>query len=160
MNLNLPKEVAALQRMTAKQLRERYAEVFGEATRANNRTWLVRRIAWRLQANVEGCLSERARRRAEELAETSDLRTTLPGEKPVSAPVTIETTSTERDQRLPPLGSVIVRTYKGRELRVTVRQNGFEFEGALYKTLSAVAKAITGSHCNGFLFFKLTKETE
>jgi Protein of unknown function (DUF2924) len=61
MEVNVAREVAALQRMTPKQLREKYAEVFGEATGTGNRTWLVRRIAWRLQALAEGDLTERAR---------------------------------------------------------------------------------------------------
>ena len=58
MELNIHREVAALQRMGAKQLRGRYAEVFGETTPAHNKTWLIRRIAWRLQALAEGDLSE------------------------------------------------------------------------------------------------------
>ena len=62
MDLNVGKEVAALQRMTVKELRARYAEVFGEETLAQNRIWLVKRIAWRLQALAEGDLSQRARR--------------------------------------------------------------------------------------------------
>jgi hypothetical protein len=61
MHLTVGKEVAALQRMTVKELRDRYAEVFGEETPANNKAWLVKRIAWRLQAVAEGGLSERAR---------------------------------------------------------------------------------------------------
>src|SRR5260370_11956029 len=81
MELNVPTEVAALQRLGPKQLRARYAEVFGEATAANNRTWLIRRIAWRLQARAEGDLSERARRRAEELADDADLRLSPPRAK-------------------------------------------------------------------------------
>src|ERR1022692_3714994 len=60
MELNVHKEVAALQRQGAKQLRARYAEVFGETTAANNKIWLIRRIAWRLQALAEGDLSERS----------------------------------------------------------------------------------------------------
>jgi hypothetical protein len=74
MDTNVGKELAALQRMTVKELRTRYAEVFGEATNANNRAWLVKRIAWRLQALAEGDLSERARQRAAELANDADLR--------------------------------------------------------------------------------------
>jgi hypothetical protein len=50
MDLNLANEQAALQRLTAAQLRERYAEAFGEPARTNNRTWLIRRVLWRLQA--------------------------------------------------------------------------------------------------------------
>ncbi len=59
------------------------------------------------------------------------------------------------DARLPPPGSTLVRPYKGRMLQVRVLNVGFEFEKTAYPSLSAVAKAITGAHCNGFLFFRL-----
>jgi hypothetical protein len=72
--VNLVNERAALERLTVGQLRQRFAELFGEATHASNRTWLVKRIAWRLQALAEGDLSERARQRAQELARDADLR--------------------------------------------------------------------------------------
>src|SRR6516164_5397674 len=78
MQLNIAKEVAAMKRMTVRELRGRYAEAFGDTTNANNRAWLVRRIAWRLQARAEGDLSERARRRAAELADEADLRLNPP----------------------------------------------------------------------------------
>ena len=78
MSINVGKEVAALQRMTVKELRARYGEVFGEPTLAQNRAWLVKRIAWRLQALAEGDLSERARQRAAELACDADLRLNPP----------------------------------------------------------------------------------
>jgi hypothetical protein len=52
MEINVPKELAALQRMSVSQLREKYAEVFGEVTTTGNRTWLSRRIAWRIQPDV------------------------------------------------------------------------------------------------------------
>ena len=61
------------------------------------------------------------------------------------------------DERLPPPGTVIARKYKGRTLQVKVRADGFEYEGEVHASLSAVAKAITGSHCNGFNFFRLTR---
>jgi hypothetical protein len=76
--LNILNEVAALQRLTVGQLRQRFAELFGEATPASNRTWLVKRIAWRLQAIAEGDLSERARQRAAQLANDADLRLSPP----------------------------------------------------------------------------------
>ena len=75
---NIGREIAALRRMTPKELRARYAEVFGEPTRSGNREAMVKRIAWRLQAQAEGGLSERARRRAEQLARDADLRLTSP----------------------------------------------------------------------------------
>ena len=60
-----------------------------------------------------------------------------------------------RDPRLPPPGNWIERKYKGRTIRVLVISDGFEFEGERYRSLSAIAKAVTGSHINGFLFFRL-----
>lgn len=158
MQVNVTKEVAALRRMTTKQLRGRYAEVFGEATAANNRTWLVRRIAWRLQALAEGDLSERARARAAELARDADLRVVPPAEKgaaPLGVQVRTRDVRFEADDRLPPPGTVLTRRYKGDVVQVKVLAGGFEYAGEVYGSLSAVAKAVTGSHCNGFLFFRL-----
>ena len=157
MPLNITQEIARLQRMGPKELRVRYAEVFGESTHARNKAWLVRRIAWRLQALAEGGLSERAQKRAEELARDAELRLTPPRTKadeatpqPLPAPA-----CSGRDLRLPPPGSLLVRKYRGQTLQVRVLVDGFEFDGQRYSSLSAVARAITGSHCNGFLFFKL-----
>jgi len=65
MSLNMKKELAALEQMTVGQLHKRYAEVFGEPVRSRHKQYLIRRIAWRHQANAEGGLSERALRRAE-----------------------------------------------------------------------------------------------
>lgn len=64
-------------------------------------------------------------------------------------------TSHRRDIRLPPPGSMLSRTYKGRDLIVTILESGFEFEGRRYRSLSAIAKAVTGAHWNGMLFFGL-----
>src|SRR5262245_22207408 len=154
MEINVGKEVAALQRMTVTELRERYAEVFGETTTAGNKTWLVRRIAWRLQTLAEGDLSERAKARAAELACDADLRVTAPREKAVAGtvgPVRTGTLPREKaDDRLPPPGTVLTRKYKSSVIQVKVLKDGFEYEGQVFGSLSAVAKAITGSHCNGF----------
>jgi hypothetical protein len=76
--VNIVTEVATLERLSVGQLRQRFAELFGEATQASNRTWLIKRIAWRMQALAEGDLSERARRRAAELARDADLRLNPP----------------------------------------------------------------------------------
>jgi hypothetical protein len=61
------------------------------------------------------------------------------------------------DPRLPPPGTVLTRIYKGQQLNVTVLAGGFAFQGKIFPSLSALAKAITGSHCNGYHFFRLTK---
>ena len=158
MDINIGKEVAALRRMTVNELRSRYADVCGEPTRVRNKDWLVKRIAWRLQANAEGDLSERARRRATELANDAELRRTPPKAPPPPANAPKRGTVAQfasPENRLPPPGSIIARDYKGQTLHVKVLPNGFEFEGEVYRSLSAVAKTITGSHCNGFLFFRL-----
>src|SRR5262245_9079405 len=86
MHLNVGKEVAALQRMTVKELRAKDADVSGEETTANNKGWLVKRIACWLQALAEGGLSERALKRAAELANDADLRLSPPKAKAGSAP--------------------------------------------------------------------------
>ena len=78
MTSSIEQTITALGRMTAAQLRDQYLEVFCEPSRSGNRDFLFKRIAWRIQANAEGGLSERAKRRAEELARDADLRTTLP----------------------------------------------------------------------------------
>ena len=159
MDLNVGKELTTLQRMTVGELRVRYAEAFGEATGARHKDWLVKRIIWRLQALDEGDLSERAKRRAAELANDANLR-----RKPPKASPTILTTATPPAKlsmtghgRLPFPGSKITRNYKGQTIEVNVLSAGFEFKGEAYKSLSAVAKKITGSHCNGYLFFRLPR---
>jgi hypothetical protein len=157
MQLNVTREVAALERMTIRELRDRYAAVFGEATKGRNKAWLIRRIAWRIQANAEGDLSERARRRAAELADGADMRVTLPrrnkGPVPDGPPPYL--LRFQPDDRLPLAGTVITRKYKGGVVQVKVLADGFEYAGEVHASLSAVAKAVTGSHCNGYLFFRL-----
>ena len=158
MSTNTAHELAALRRMTPQQLRDRYAEVFGETTNAKNKVWLVKRVAWRLQALAEGDLSERARRRAAELANEADVRLNPPTARtePTVAGRTVGALSLYRaDPRLPAPGSMLTRPYKGRNLQVKVLERGFEYEGVVYPSLSAVAKAITRSHCSGYLFFGL-----
>jgi hypothetical protein len=162
MNLNVGKELALLQRLSVKELRDRYAEAFGETTNTGNKTWLIKRIAWRLQAQAEGGLSERARRRAAELANDADIRLSPPKIKTVPTEATGRTTmgmlADKADDRLPRPGTIITREYKGQMLQVRVLAKGFEYAGDVYKSLSAVAKAVTGCHCNGYAFFRLQKE--
>ena len=159
---SIEQTVAALGRMTVGQLREKYLEVFGEPSRSGNRDFLFKRLAWRIQSLAEGTLSERARRRAEELARDADLRTTLPRPpKPrehagmntvaLRAPKSLTT-----HDRLPLPGTVLTRKYRGRQVEAKVLPQGFEYEGQVYRSLSAVARAVTGSHWNGLLFFGLT----
>ena len=159
MQLNILNEVAALRRLSVGQLRLRFAELFGEATNASNRTWLTKRILWRLQALAEGDLSERARQRAAQLARDADLRLNAPHHQATTTATTPPqpgNRSAPIDPRLPPPGTILTRPYKGQLIQVQVLTDGFAYAGRIYPSLSAVAKAITGSHTNGFLFFRNT----
>jgi len=161
--VNIKAELAALDRMTTGELAERYEELTGQPVRTRHRAYLIRKVAWHLQADAEGDLSERARRRAAQLANDADVRLMPPkGISPdeMAAPIQQRTgrTVTVRDPRIPAVGTAITRRHKGRTYHVLVLPNGFEFEGTRYRTLSAVAKAITGSHWNGFRFFRLGVE--
>src|SRR3954467_3750461 len=71
---SVDEELAALGRMTTGELCDRYQELFGQPVRTRHKAYLVRKIAWRVQALAEGDLSERARRRAAELADDADVR--------------------------------------------------------------------------------------
>lgn len=159
MGIDIVREVAALEQMTVGQLQDRYAEVFGEPVRSRHRQYLIRRIAWRIQALAEGGLSEQALQRAEELANYANVRLTppmrlvpLPNPSPAATTVCVPVST---DPRLPPPGSVITRKYKDRMITVKVLADGFEYMGQRYRSLTGVAKAVNGSHANGFLFFKL-----
>jgi hypothetical protein len=61
------------------------------------------------------------------------------------------------DDRLPMPGALLTREYRGRTIRVRVLPKGFDFEGTIYRSLSAVAKVVTGAHWNGYLFFGIEK---
>jgi hypothetical protein len=148
MTPHIAKQVDALGDMTVAELREKYLEVFGEESRSKHKDFLRKRITWRLQANEDGGLSERARRRAEELANDSDLRLLAPVARTVTRPFT-----PSHDRRLPMPGTVLTREYRGGTIAVTVLDTGFEYQGTVYRSLTAVAKAVTGTHWNGFHFF-------
>ena len=161
----IQQQIDELRDMPVSRLRERYAEVFGEPTASGNRQWLYRRLAWRIQSLAEGDLSERARRRAAELARDVDVRIRPPEEREAenmrSGPRLVTITgrlASAGTDRLPAPGTVLRRSFKGAEHEVTVLPHGFEHEGKIYRSLSAVATAITGSHWNGFLFFGLIRK--
>lgn len=174
MTVNVAAKVASFKRMSVRQLRVQYAEIFSEETKANNKAWLIKRIVWRIQSELEGDISVRAQMRAAELANDSDLRRSPPKNRSNPAfnpshdsadqPTNKHTTQTvdfavRRDDRVPPPGGIITRTYKTRQLQVRVLARGFEFEGTVYRSLSAIAKHVSGQHVNGFSFFKLKSPT-
>jgi len=156
---NLASEIAALPRLRVSELRAKFAVVFGEQTPSHNKVWLVKRIAWRLQALAEGDLSERARRRATVLVADADLRLSAPPAHATTAtPDQPPTLRVPADDRRPRPGTILTRRYKGRALQIEVLEHGLAFDGQVYRSLSAVAKAVTGSHCSGRFFFGLTEK--
>ncbi|MCB9846289.1 MAG: DUF2924 domain-containing protein [Phycisphaeraceae bacterium] len=78
MGLNVGQMVSGLRRMTVPELKQRYAEVFGEQTRSYHKVYLIRRIAWRVQANSEGGLPAQSRHRAMEFAFDGDRSRSIP----------------------------------------------------------------------------------
>src|SRR5262249_10137740 len=116
---SLADEIAALPPRRVSELRAKVAEVCGEPTPSHNKVWLVKRIAWRLQAKAEGDLSERARRRAAELAAEADVRLSAP-------PADADTTQNQQpvtlrmpaDDRMPRPGTILTRRYNRRTLQV------------------------------------------
>lgn len=155
-------EIESLRRASMADLREKYRKVFGEETRCRHREHLFRRIAWRLQALAEGDLSERARGRAQQIAQDADLRMVAPRDFFTAGGESIQTTGGDRnrrqqDRRLPLPGTVLSRKWKGRTILVEVLAKGFRYENQPYPSLSAIAVAITGTRWNGLAFFGLTR---
>ena len=161
MRPEIDQEVAAMRQMSVAELHARFVHLFGEPSRSRHKEHLVRRIAWGQQALAEGDLTERARRRAAELARDADLpiaasRKSPPGSRCFTkAPATVA--ATKRDERLPMRGTVLVRPYRGRMIEVRVLDQGFEHNGQVHASLTAVAESITGKHWNGYHFFGLRK---
>jgi DUF2924 family protein len=154
-------QIEDLRKRKTKELRALYEELFGEESRSSNQAHLFRRIAWRLQAQAEGDLSERARKRAEEIAKDADLRLRAPRpfwQKEGSPGSTVPAPGERRDARLPPAGTVLTRTHEGKKVEVTVRESSFEYKGKRYRSLSLIAQRVTGTRWNGYSFFGLKKE--
>ncbi|MGO8995684.1 MAG: DUF2924 domain-containing protein [Polyangiaceae bacterium] len=149
---DLPAELRAVDSMTTGELRAKHAELFGHATATRNRTYLRRKIKYRIQELALGGLSDRALARAAALAEAGRLHhghfgARRPGgAEPPVAPVTTG---------LAP-GMRLRRTFQGAEHEVLVLPDGlFEYAGRPYGSLSTIAKEITGTVWNGKLFFGL-----
>jgi Protein of unknown function (DUF2924) len=156
-------EIEALRKQKTKALKARYRTLFGEDSRSSNHAHLFRRIAWRLQALAEGDLSERARQRAVELAADVDLRLRAPRKfwrALVDADREEQSRRPLRDPRLPKAGATLERSYQGNTVSVTVLEDGFEYNGKQYESLSSIASSVTGTRWNGFSFFRLKQEAK
>ena len=131
-------QIAALQHKSMAELRVVWKELFDQDPPPYGRKMLEGRIGYRLQELQLGGLSERARRKLDALADDLDPKA-----------------ARRRNPGRPIAGTQLRREWKGIEHVVTVREHDFEYQGRPYRSLSAVARQITGTRWNGWLFFGL-----
>ena len=156
MNTELNQHLDLLRQMTTAQLQLKYRELFGQPTHSNHKNYLFRRVAWRMQAVAEGGLSERAREYAREIAADADLRLCAPKQAiETEPPVRVAHASRQLDPRVPPPGTQLIKRYKDETLTVTVLDDGYQYRDRVYKSLSAIARQVTGTQWNGYVFFGL-----
>ncbi|HOW59784.1 MAG TPA: DUF2924 domain-containing protein [Candidatus Omnitrophota bacterium] len=144
---DIAEKIEALKTTETAQLSALYRQVYSDKAVPGNRTFLIRQLAYRIQEKASGELSPAAKDKIQELIRCYD---------PINRTVIRSSTGTTeagRDIRLPTPGSFITKVYKGKRLDVKILEKGFEYQGTVYNNLSAVAKAITGAHWNGFTFF-------
>ncbi len=133
--------VAALKTASAADLKQQWRELFGKEPPPFNRPYLESRLAYRIQELAYGGLKPETRARLEALGEQLD------GGNVVLRRI--------RADSRPLAGTRLLREWKGVEHAVTVLADGFEWEGRPYRSLSAIARAITGTRWNGWTFFGL-----
>jgi hypothetical protein len=128
------------------------------ADASRNKDYLRKKVAWRIQELAEGGLSDAAKAKIEELAADAPVRWQEPRKARAARQgdqLRRHVRRPDRDPRLPPVGTELTRTHQGTEHRVLILADGFEYAGTRYKSLSAIAREITGTAWNGFLFFGL-----
>jgi hypothetical protein len=135
--------LAALKTATTPALRKQWRELFEAEPPPYNRRFLESRLAYRIQELAYGGLKPETVERLEALGEALD------GGK-------IEVRRARADDR-PIAGTRLVREWQGVEHTVTVLREGYEWQGRPYKSLSAVARTITGTRWNGPVFFGLRR---
>lgn len=133
--------LAALKTMTMPQLRQEWEKLFNTAAPNNSRPFLEQRLAHRIQELAFGGLSKPIIRTLDMLADEVE------GKKVRKSVIS--------DPRNPIIGTRLVRGWNGTEHTVTVMKDGFDWNGQRYKSLSAIAKSITGTNWNGYRFFGL-----
>jgi hypothetical protein len=141
MNNNVIEQLAALKTMPVDKLKAKWRELFRNEPPPFNRGYLESRLAYRIQELVYGGLKKETARRIEQLRPDASGRIAY-----------------KRDTNLPPIGAILVREHGGVEHRVRVLQDGFDYNGKTFRSLSAVASHITGVHWNGPMFFGLRRK--
>jgi hypothetical protein len=146
-------DLAGLGRMTGAELAEKYLALFGQSARSRNKDFLRKRLAWRIQELAEGGLSERALARIEELGADALASWRRRARTGTSSSPRPRSAGAVRDPRLPLGGTVVRRIHGTTEHSVVVLDDGFEYRGERYRSLSKIARLITGTPWNGYLFF-------
>jgi hypothetical protein len=136
--------LAALKTTPTPELRRQWRELFETEPPLYNRRFLESRLAYRVQELAYGGLKPETIKRLEALGEQLD-----GGD--------IAVRKRRMDDR-PIAGTRLIREWQGIEHCVTVLQDGYEYSGRPYKSLSAVARAITGTRWNGWIFFGLKNQ--
>ena len=140
----IPARVAALKTMPMPELRAEWRTLFDTEPPPFNRRALENRLAYRIQELAYGGLKPETRKRLEALGDIYD-----------SDDVT---TRRIRHDARPVAGTRLVREYRGTEHTVTVLADGYEWQGRPYRSLSAIARAITGTRWNGLTFFGIKRQ--
>ena len=138
---SIPARLLALKTMTTPELKARWRELFDSEPPPFNRRYLESRLAYRIQELTLGGLKPETIRRLERLGEELD------GGDRAKSRMRVDTKLIA--------GTRLIREWQGVEHVVTVTRDGFEWQGRPYKSLSAVARAITGTRWNGWIFFGL-----
>ena len=152
-------EINLLFSMSVNELRAKYREVLGYNMNSRNKDFLLRKIAWKIQANLFGDISENLKKQAIESVDFSRLRvrnTVKTSSTPFIGEFSVERKiSPLHDRRLPMIGSILAKNYNGKRIAVRILEKGFEYENRQYASLSGIARKITGTNWNGFKFFNL-----
>ena len=148
--MTIRNEILALENLSTAELGAEYERLHGRPPRYRNPTWMRKRIAFQMQVAAHGGLPSVARAELDRLAADLKLPTAPPSRREAAD-------DARGPQGRPRPGTVLTRKYKGQQISVRVLEDGFEYDGQPYGSLSAVAKAVTGSHWNGRAFFGLKK---
>lgn len=162
MSLNAKREQRTLEQLSLVELRDRYHGFVTRRVSIKCKRWYIKRILWSMQAATEGDISEESRLLAKQIAADRPFRKSILRVRTKSDDSISRVVSTvlkpPMDRRIPEPGAALVKTYKGQTIRVVVRRSGFEFNGEQYKSLTAIARIVTGQRSiNGYQFFNLGK---
>ncbi|MDP8212780.1 MAG: DUF2924 domain-containing protein [Candidatus Zapsychrus exili] len=157
MKETLQSQIMELKVASVEKLQSKYKELFKvRETPCDNKVYLFKRIAYKLQKLEYGGISEKAKTRIKELLKEYDpINNKALRPEVTSAGKVVTSIPSLRDKRLPIPGTVMHKKYKDQEIQVRVLEKGFEYKNKYYKSLTAISEEITDSHWSGYDFFNL-----